>query len=85
MPLEGQRSRHSVAYLPQLPQQGLNTISDDYSDGQATTCQRMDLAAAAGPVGLLGLQSSWLTRAGETQRYETDDCTTAVSGPTRQS
>ena len=32
--------------LPQLPQPGLGTISDDY--GSAATCQSMDLAAAAG-------------------------------------
>jgi hypothetical protein len=32
--------------LPQLPQPGLGTISDDY--GPAATCRSMDLAAAAG-------------------------------------
>jgi hypothetical protein len=46
MPSKGRRSRHSEAYLPQLPQPGLDTISDDY--GLATTCRRMVLAAAAG-------------------------------------
>jgi hypothetical protein len=43
MPSEG---GHSGAYLPQQPQPGLNTINDDY--GPATSCRRMDLAAAAG-------------------------------------
>jgi hypothetical protein len=46
MPSEGRRSRHSGAYLPQLPQPGPDTISDDY--GPDTACRRMDLAAAAG-------------------------------------
>ncbi len=40
MPSEGLHSRHSGAYILQLPQQGLDTISDDY--GLATTCRRMD-------------------------------------------
>ncbi len=42
MPSEGRHSK----LLPQLPQPGLGTISDDY--GQAATCRSMDLAAAAG-------------------------------------
>ncbi len=37
MPSEGRHSRHSGAYLPQLLQLGLDTISDDY--GPATTCR----------------------------------------------
>ncbi len=43
---EGRRSRHSGAYLPQLPQPGLDTISDDYEP--AASCRRMALAAATG-------------------------------------
>ncbi len=33
------------AYPPQLPQPGLDTVSDDF--GPATSCRMMDLAAAA--------------------------------------
>jgi hypothetical protein len=87
MPSEGRHSRHSGAYLSLLPQQGLDTISDDY--GQAMSCRRMDLATAAGAratrMSLLWAGwSSWRTRAGATPCYGTDDYATAGSGPTRQ-
>jgi hypothetical protein len=88
MPSEGLRSRHSRASQQQLQKQGLDTTSDDY--GQATSCQRLDLATAAGAratrMSLLWAGwSSWRTWAGVTPRYRTDDYATAGSGPTRQS
>jgi hypothetical protein len=76
MPLEGRQSRHSGAHLQQLPQQGLDTINDDCRP--SVSCQRMDLAAAAGSRATcmswltVGRCSSSRTRAGATQRYRTD-------------
>ncbi len=85
MPLEGRHSRHSVAYLPLLPPQGLDTISDDYVP--AGSRQRMDITTAA--VTRMSLlwagRSSWRTWAGATPCYGTDDYATAGSGPTHQS
>ncbi len=87
MPSEGRHSRQSGAYFPQLQQQGLNTISNNY--GVATTCRRMYLAAAEARATRMSLlwagQSGWRTMAGATLSYGTDDYTTAGSRPTRQS
>jgi hypothetical protein len=88
MPSEGRRSRHSGAYLPQLPQQAPDTISDDY--GPATTCRRMDLAAAAGARAtrmspLCAGEAAGGRSTGATPRYGTDNYATAGSGLTRQS
>ncbi len=52
MPSEGRHSRHSGAHLPLLsPQQGLDTISDDYgllSLGRSTVSDDLRPAGAAG-------------------------------------
>ncbi len=74
--------------LPQLPQPGLGTISDD--NGPAATCRSMDLAAADGArrdsqESTMGRQCSWRTRTGATPCNGTDDYATAGSGQTRQS
>jgi hypothetical protein len=69
MPSERQQSWHSGAYLQQLQQPSLDTISDDY--GPATSCRRLDIAAAARARAthmslLWACWSSWRMRAGAT-------------------